>query len=396
MRAYQEVVQRQRGLSAAWHELSLVAAALAALGIGLTVPQLVHWLGGYHVAPAPHAFADGTQLASAVRLTAHGLLLLFGANFYQLSYSFATGLVLLHLVGLGLATWAFCIGLRHFAGIDDVVAQLLVTGTTVIIAAYLFGPQATSLATTREIAAALPFGAVLAGRLLAGRLLSTRLLPALGLVMLGYLLTLAGNLVPGPAPTANGELSGWLAEHGYRYGLGNYWLSNSVTVASRNQVRIRAVTTGPSHLIPYRWESQSSWYDPGRHTANFVALTSVPRKIQDHAWLAQMTRTFGLPAHSYHFGKYTVLVWNYNLLTRLWPVPPGGGLHGAALVPEDFLLESRATPMQGSITTSSDHEPPTRGPGRWRTCWPRPEPGQRTPATWVRRWHPDPGRPCRR
>jgi len=315
LRAYQEIVQR--GFSAAWYELSLIAGALVALAIGLGAPQLVHWLGGYHVAPAPHAFSDGTQLNSGVWLTLHGLLLLYGADFYGLGYSFTTGLVLLHLAGLGLAIWGFCRGLRRFVKIDDTIVQILVAGTIIIIAGYLFGPQAMSLATTREIAAVLPFGAVLAGRLLPGRLLAARLLPALALVMLGYMLTLAINMVPGPAPLASNELSSWLATHGYRYGLANYWTANAVTVASRNQVHIRAVTTGPSHMVPYRWESQSSWYDPSRHTATFVALTAVPRKFQNEAWLDQMRSTFGPPARTYHFGKYTVLVWNYNLLTRL-------------------------------------------------------------------------------
>lgn len=317
MRAYQEIVQGQRGFSAAWYELALIAGGLVALAIGLAAPQLVHWLGGYHVAPAPHFF-DGTHLPSSAWLTVHGLLLLFGANFYRLGYSFVTALVLLHMVGLGLAIWGFCSGLRRFLKVDDRIAQLLVAGTIIIIAAYLFGPQATSLGTTREIAAVLPFGAVLAGRLLAGRLLAARLLPALALVMLGYVLTLAINIVPGPAPAADSELSTWLAEHGYRYGLGNYWVANSVTVGSENHVRIRAVTTGQSHLVPYRWESQSSWYDARHHTANFVALTLVPGKDKNYfAWVGQMTRTFGRPARTYHLGKYMVLVWNYNLLTRL-------------------------------------------------------------------------------
>src|SRR5258708_11553110 len=72
MSAYQEIVQRQRRPSAAWYELSLIAGALVALAIGLAVPQLVHWLGGYHVAPAPHAFSGSTQLTSGARLTLHG------------------------------------------------------------------------------------------------------------------------------------------------------------------------------------------------------------------------------------------------------------------------------------------------------------------------------------
>jgi hypothetical protein len=135
--------------------------------------------------------------------------------------------------------------------------------------------------------------------------------------MIGYALTLVINVVPAAAPAANGELSTWLAEHGYRYGLGNYWLANAVTVANENQIRLRAVTTSRSHLVPYRWESESSWYDPGRQSANFVALVSVPRRNLNLVWLGQMMRTFGRPARTYHFGRYTVLVWNYNLLTRL-------------------------------------------------------------------------------
>ena len=317
MRAYQELVQRRGGLRAGWYELSLIAAGLAALAIGLTLPEIVHWLGGYHVAPAPHGFSDGTQLASSARLAVQGVLLLYGANFYGLSYSFATALVLLHLAGLGLAIWGFCSGLRRFMRIDDTIVPLLVAGTIIIITAYVFGPKATHLPNTREIAAVLPFGAVLAGRLLAGRLLSARLLPALAVVMLGYVLTLAINLIPGPAPAFNGELTTWLAEHGYRYGLGNYWMANEATLESGNQVRIRAVTTGPSHMVPYLWETQVSWYDPGQHAANFVAFTSVPLRDENLVWLAQMRRTFGRPARAYHFGIYTVLVWNYNLLTRL-------------------------------------------------------------------------------
>jgi len=317
IRAYRVIVQERGEISAARPELSLAAAAVAAAAIGLAVPSVIHLLAGYHVHEAPNYFTSGTQLPATASLTLHGLLLLFGANFYRLSFSFATGLVLLHVVGLALAIWAFCSGLRRFLKVDDLVVQLLVAGTLIIITAYVFGQKAEGIISIREIAAALPFGAVLAGRLLAGRLLSARLVPVLAVVAVGYAVTLAVNLVPGPAPAANGELTGWLAGHGYRYGLGDYWLANSATLASEDEVRIRAVTTGPSHLIPYDWESESTWYDPWRNSASFVALASVPRKEENLPWLSQMTRTFGPPAHVYHVGKYLVLVWNYNLLSRL-------------------------------------------------------------------------------
>jgi hypothetical protein len=52
------------------------------------------------------------------------------------------------LVALGLAVWAFGLGLRRFKRIDDIMVQLLVAGTVIIIAAYVFGPQATSVGTS--------------------------------------------------------------------------------------------------------------------------------------------------------------------------------------------------------------------------------------------------------
>jgi len=299
-------------------ELALIAAAVIAVAIGLNVPALMHALGGYSVASAPNAFGLPDQMTSRVWLTIEGILLLFGANFFGSTFTFATGLVLLHVAGLALATWAFCRAVRYFTKTDDTIAQLLVIGTAVIIAAYLFGVQAANIATTREMAAVLPFGAVLAGRLVADRLRETKLVSAAAVVLLGYALTLGINVNTAPAPRVNGQLVTWLASHGYRYGLANYWQANSVSLATGNQVKIRALTTGAGFVIPYHWESKSSWYNPHLHSANFVALlNNVPPGNQFYLPMSQVLDTFGPPAHTYHAGDYTVLVWNYNLLTRL-------------------------------------------------------------------------------
>jgi len=311
-----------RWLEAEWlttmrFELSLIVAALIAVAIGLNVPALMHALGGYDVASAPNAFGVPAQMTSRVWLTLEGILLLFGANFFGSIFTFATGLVLLHVVGLALATWGFCRAVRSFSKTDDTVARLLVVGTAVIIAAYLFGVQAANIATTREMAAVLPFGAVLAGRLVTDRLRETKLVSAAAIVLLGYALTLGINVNTAPAPPVNGQLVTWLESHGYRYGLANYWQANSVALATENQVKIRALTTGAGFVIPYQWESKSSWYNPHLHSANFVALLNVPPGNQFYLPMSQVLDTFGPSSHTYHVGSYTVLVWNYNLLTRL-------------------------------------------------------------------------------
>jgi len=322
MPVYTELVERRARVSTEWFwqqrfELSLIAAAFVAVAIGISVPALMHSLGGYSVAPAPNVFGQPAQLTSRIWLTVEGILLLFGANFFGSVLSFATGLALLHIVGFALAAWGFCRGVRYFTRTDDTVAKLLVLGTAVIVAAYVFGVQATDVATTREIAAVLPFGAVLAGRLVADRLRATKLVSAAAVVLVGYALTLGINLSTATAPPANGQLVTWLASHDFRYGLGNYWQANSVTLGSGDQVSIRALTEGPGHLIPYNWESESSWYEPRLHSANFVALLNVPPGDEHYLPVSRVLATFGQPAQTYHVGSYTVLVWDYNLLTRL-------------------------------------------------------------------------------
>jgi hypothetical protein len=316
MRAYLPVVKEHVALRAVWYELLLIAAALVALVVGLKVPEFLHQVGGFKVASAPNLVGSPGQMTRRGWLTVQGLLLLFGANFLGHSYSLATSLVLLHLVGLVLAAWAFCRGVRRFAVTDDVVAQLLVAAIVVILVAYA-GGSASNLSTTRDIAAALPFGAVLAGRLLPERLTSARLLPALAVVLVGYIVTLAINIVPATAPAADSQLVTWLTQHGYRYGLANYWQANAVTLASANRVQIRAIRTVGPGVAPYRWESKRSWYNPTENRANFAAFVMVQPGNERYLPTSQVIWTFGRPAHQYHFGKYTVLVWNYNLLTRI-------------------------------------------------------------------------------
>jgi hypothetical protein len=131
------LVPRRRQLSAAWYELSLAGAALVALVVGLKAPALIHSLGGYSVLPAPQKLAAIGQLGGRAKLTAQGLLLLFGADFFGLHFGLQAGLVLLHLVGVALAVWAVCAAVRRFRRESDLVVQLLVADTLIIVAAYL-------------------------------------------------------------------------------------------------------------------------------------------------------------------------------------------------------------------------------------------------------------------
>jgi len=326
----------QRRASAAWPELWLAVAAVAAAAAGLAIPALIHSVGGYTVAPSPRAFTTAGRLPVHLRLTAQGLLLLFGADFVGLRPSVGTGLVIVHLAGLALAAWGLCAGVRRFAR-DDIVADLLTAGTIIILAAYFLGTSVSDIASTREMAAVLPFGAVLAGRLVAGRLAAARLLPAAVAVAVAYLVTLAANALPAGAvppamipvstaspsalarviPPGNVQLAHWLSSRGLRYGLAGYWQASSVTLATGCKVQVRPLI-GEIVLYPYEWEAKASWYSPLRHDARFVVVAG-SRAGRAGPSMAAVLRTFGQPAARYRVGDYQVLTWRYNLLTRLGP-----------------------------------------------------------------------------
>ena len=126
------------------------------------------------------------------------------------------------------------------------------------LAAYVLSTKANVITQTREIDVVLPFSAALAGRLLAGRLLAGRLkaaklVPLLLVVLLGYLLGLAGEISQPPVAAQNQQLTSWLVARHLHTGLSGYWESNVVTLTSGDQVQIRLVarvrrTARPQHL----------------------------------------------------------------------------------------------------------------------------------------------------
>jgi hypothetical protein len=323
IRAYHEIVQEGRRPSEAWYELSLAAAALVALVVGLKVPSLIHALGGYTVVPAPQSFAGISQMSGQVWLVGAGLLLLFGGDFFGLRFGLHTGLVLLHLVGVAVAAWAVWAAARRFLRDSDLVAELLVIGTLIIVVAYLFSRQVDGIGYSHEMAPALPFAAVLAGRLLAGRLISARLLPVAAAVLFGYVVTLGSNALAQAAPSEPPQLASFLAGHHLRYGLSGYWQANALTLASGDRVEIRALQVNAGSLSASTWESETSWFNPRLHDADFVLLFSGKPGFAGEAGLSpfdpasQIRATFGRPEHTYDLGRYTVLVWRQNLLRRL-------------------------------------------------------------------------------
>jgi hypothetical protein len=70
---------------------------------------------------------------------------------------------------------------------------------------------------------------------------------------------------------------------------------------------------GSKHLLaPDKWETDVALANPATHSANFVV--NAPDNLVPIKLAVQM---FGKPAHTYHVGLYTVMVWDKNLLREI-------------------------------------------------------------------------------
>jgi hypothetical protein len=116
------------------------------------------------------------------------------------------------------------------------------------------------------------------------------------------------------APPQNNTVSAWLSDHHLSSGISSYWEASSITVNSGGKITMLAVGIHGSHhlLGPDKWETDLRLANAATHSANFVV--NAPDNIVPIKLAVQM---FGTPAHTYHVGAYTVMVWDKNLLSEI-------------------------------------------------------------------------------
>jgi hypothetical protein len=321
IRTYRAVVVRREPGTGHRYELGLILAALVAAELSTRLLTAIHSIGGFAIWPVIPLLTVSAQMPRHLGYTAHGLVVLFGADFFGRKVSFTTMLILLHLIGLALAGWGVCAGVRRFFRDSDLVDQVLVAGVLIGLTAYVLGRRVVNINSTREFAEVLPFAAVLAGRLLAPRLMRARLVPALAVVLAGYLVGLGQAAAAAPVPPMNQQLGDWLAGHGLRYGMSTYWQSSVVTLTTGEHVMVVPVATAtktPGSMVRRdEWESTENWYDPRLHYADFIVQLVKPNGLPAFLPLASVENTFGKPAQVYLVGPYRILVWHRNLLPEL-------------------------------------------------------------------------------
>jgi hypothetical protein len=195
--------------------------------------------------------------------------------------------------------------------------QLLLVATFINIAVYtvstLPAPQS-----SYDIVAVLPASAILAARSLVPDRITGRVTATVAILaaVIAALLPMSLAAAARPPQVAPLGLTAWLEAHGLRYGLGGYWDGSVVTLESGGQVAVRTVRVVDGKVRPFPWETNTFWFDPARHYANFVVFgtADLPRSAE---------RYFGKPVSSHRVGIWEVLIYNKNLLPLVAPpVPP--------------------------------------------------------------------------
>ena len=150
---------------ASWRiDAGLLLAAAVSVVAAAAILAVIRRSGGFVVVPTPTVFVKSAQMPHNLWLTIESVLALFGADFFGMHLGLAAAFVLLHFAGLILVAWACCIAARQLFSAADRLVSVLFVGLAINTIAYLFSTQAVDLGSTHEIAAVLPFGAVLAGR----------------------------------------------------------------------------------------------------------------------------------------------------------------------------------------------------------------------------------------
>ena len=258
--------------------------------------------------------------------------LLFGASYQgrrpQLNLSAE-----LHWAGLGLAAAGLAVAVvTFFLSRTDRVSQIVAAATICTLVAGVFGTLIQSLAYTHEVAILLPLGAVLAGRMLPpllparwwdadperpkrSRRPATVVFSVLGVWLAAGLAALcfAASWAPlAPPAAAAGDVARQPPLHGRRGRILAGQLHHGGHRRSGPHPASHTAGDGVRH-----WESSSAWYDPARSRADFVIAASDPSVPPGGLSIPTVRKRFGQPAREYTVGPYVVMVYDYNLLTRL-------------------------------------------------------------------------------
>jgi uncharacterized membrane protein YwzB len=301
---------RRRGpLSAQWYDLSLAVGALLSAGVARVIIKVIADHNGFYVRTPVAAFGTPGQIQALFWTKVGNLLLVYGADFFGDTFGHTAVVALIHLIGAVLVFWALAAAIRRFYVDNDQIVQMFTVAFIIVLVAYVLGTKPDS----NEIVGLLPIGAVLAGRVLGSKVLKAGLGPAIAAFVTACAVMLAGNAMAPSQVNVNEKVAVWLQQHHLKYGLAGFWNASSVTVETGNAVQVRPVRTYQDSVVTTNFQSDSTWYDPTHHYANFVIWT-LNNFCGDICLTRAGLRSLGQPARTVIVGDYVVMIYHRNLL----------------------------------------------------------------------------------
>ena len=331
----------ERRRAGAFADGTLLAAAVVSVGLAKLAGLIIRALGGFDLRPLGGvALAPPHQVPANARLLWQSLILLFGANNPGTPHQPQTikahvllvGMADSHVIGLLLVGAGLAAGVASLlSGRADRVTQLLVAAISVVLAAGVFTTVLRSLSNAHEVAILLPLGAALAGRVLPeavapsqppARARRVSIAPlALGAWLAVGVAELCYAAAWPATPPPQRAVAAWLVSQHERAGLAGYWQADATTVTSGGRVLVApivipATSKATAPAAADRWESSAAWYQPAQRDATFVIAVTGPGAPGGLSPAAVRAR-FGPPAAEHKVGQDLVMLYRYNLLTRL-------------------------------------------------------------------------------
>lgn len=209
---------------------------------------------------------------------------------------------------------------------DDFTAVFLALAVAVMSAVCVFTDMLVTSEFTRYFSFMIVFGAILIVRALNRRRIHevplTRFrIPASGFLTAAALALIALQAQPltfGRTSTRFDRVAAYLEANGYRHGFAHFWNASSVTVSSRNRVKVRAITVHrnadlvPEYAEEQRWFYKPHWFSEAPH--QFVLVDNWGYLDVSKAFIIEI---FGEPLRVDAFEDYEILVYDRDLTPEL-------------------------------------------------------------------------------
>jgi hypothetical protein len=300
-------------------DAAVAAAAAMSVPLAWLARAAMRYFGAYAIVPPRTAISAPGLWWQHVVIMGQNVRVLFGAEVAGrataldvAAAAFGWACLLAAVFGFARVVWTW----RTASRAEQLAAAAIVVnlGLYVVSTLPLF-----AFASSREIAAVLPCGALLAARACVPARLAhaVRARVTLAAVALAALLPLAAAAAQPVATPAAVPVAAWLKAHGYRYGIAGYWDASVVTLESGNDVLVRAIVIRRNLFRPYYWETKPEWYAASQHDATFVIADTPRAHPYAGVTVAAAEQYFGRPAAVHWVADREILLYRTNLLQRL-------------------------------------------------------------------------------